>query len=466
MVLSVALTTALSGLATAQTGMQTVSQNIANVNTEGYSRKVIQPLSQTLAGLGSGVQIGPIQRQVEEFLLRDLREATSGLNERQTRQDYLSRIEQLFGGPQDQASLGSVLSRFRGSLEALATAPENQGLRGEAIRAGQELTDLMNNMSGTIQQVRAQADEALAAGIVEVNSLATQIAELNRQIVKGLSIQQDVTDLQDLRDRAVMAIAEQMKVTTYTRADGGVVVATSAGRALVDGGFANAIGYSAQTTVIATTAFNQVLLGGVNITNEFAGGRLAALVQQRDATLPARTAELNQLAIQLRNTVTSTSLATTDLVGTVGISEVNRFFIGVDPGTIDNAGSLRVHSDLTANPSLLNNLTAARELANASASTAVAFAAAGQLPSLTTGFAAYGNAMLSRLASAGAQADNEVTYQRNLQGALANRVGAVSGVNLDEEMARMVELQQAYNAAARVVQISSEMLDVLDQLIR
>jgi flagellar hook-associated protein 1 FlgK len=466
MPLSVALTTALSGLGTAQTGMQTVSQNIANVNTQGYARKTVQPLSQTLAGLGSGVQIGLIRREVEEFLNRDLRDATSGLFERQTRQDYLSRIEQLFGGPQDQASLGSVLSRFRSALEALATAPENLGLRGETIRAGQELTDLMNTMSSTVQQVRAQADQALAEGIVAVNSQTSLIAELNRQIVKGLVTQQDVTDLQDQRDRAVMAISEQMRVTTYTRADGSIVVATAAGRALVDGAFANAISYTAQTNVIASTVFNDVTLGGVNITNEFSSGRLAALVQQRDTTLPARTAELNQLAIQLRNTITSTSLATTDLVATATVNEINRFFIGVDPANIDNAGGIRVHSDLIADPALLNNLTAARDLANASASNAVVFAASGQLPSLTTGFAAYGNSILSNVASTGAQASYEASYQASLHGALAHRVGEVSGVNLDEEMARMVEWQRAYNAAARMVQASSEMLQVLEDMVR
>ena len=466
MSISVALTTALSGLGTAQTGMQTVSQNIANVNTEGYARKVVQPLSQNLAGVPSGVQIGPIRRMVEEFLVRDLREATSALNERQTRQDYLARIEQLFGGPQDEAALGNVLSRFRSSLEALATAPENLGLRGEAIRAGQELVDMMNSMSTAIQQIRGQADQIIGEGVALVNAQATMIASLNREIVKGLANNQDVTDLQDQRDRAVMAIAEQMKVTTYTRTDGSMVVANSAGRAIVDGAFAYTITYAAQTNVVAATVFNPILLNGVNITGEFASGRLAALVQQRDTTLTARTAELNQLAVQLRNTVTSGSLATTDLVATAGVNEINRFFIGVDPANIDNAGGIRVHSDLIANPALLNNLTAARDLANAAASRTVNFAAAGQLPALTTGFADYGNAILSRIASAGAQAQNEVTYQSSLRAALVNRVGAVSGVNLDEEMSRMVEWQRAYSAAARVVQASAEMLQVLEDMVR
>jgi flagellar hook-associated protein 1 FlgK len=466
MALSVSLHTALTGLATAQAGMQTVSQNIANVNTEGYSRKTAQQSNLVVGGYGAGVSIAGIEREVRDDLIRELRAITSELGERRTTEEYLARIEQLFGSPADDSGLGATLGRFRSALEALATTPESFGLRQEAMRAAQELVTQLNQTATTVQDLRLDAERGIASAIGDVNTQLDRIGELNRQIVQRLATGEDATDLLDERDRAVMAVAEQMQVYTYTRGDGALVLATSGGRALVDGTVVNKISYTSQAVVTASTIFNPIMLGPYDISAEFGSGRIAALLDQRDTVLPARTAELNQLAIKLRDTVFSTSLATTDLAGTPAVNELNRFFVGVDPASADNAATIAIHPDLVANPALLNNLTAARELAAGASSETVVFAAAGDLPAMTTGFAAYGNAILAHQASLGAAAQSDRRYQEALQAAMQTRIGEVSGVNVDEELARMVELQKAYNAAARVIQAAAEMLDVLNDMVR
>jgi flagellar hook-associated protein 1 len=460
------MNTALTGLSTSQRGLQNTAQNIANVNTEGYSRKTAQQVSLTLGGVGAGVTLADVQRHIDVFLVRDLRGATSTLNEREARRDFLGRVEKLLGGPQDPSALGNTMARFRSALEALAAAPESFGLRGEAIRAGRELAEQMNATSMAIQNLRLDADGGVAAGIAAVNRKLAEIAELNHQIGRGLALGQDVTDLLDQRDTAVLAVAEQMQVTTYERADGTLVLGMADGRVMVDGSVPHLLSYSAQNAVVAGTVFNPILLDGANVANRFGGGKIAALIEQRDTTLPARTAELNRLALALRDNVFSATLATTDIVATAGVNEINRFFIGVDPAQLDNAGSIQVHTDLTANPGLLNSLTATRDLANALSSNAIVFGAAGGLPAMTTNLVSYGAAIMSHQASIGAAAEASLTYQSGLHSNLKLRISSVSGVNIDEEMTRMVELQKAYNAAARVVQVSSEMLDVLDQLLR
>jgi flagellar hook-associated protein 1 FlgK len=466
MAISVSLSNALSGLQTAQSALTTVSHNIANVNTPGYVRKTAEQVSVALGGFGAGVTISEIRRQVADHLLRDMRNVTSSASERETREEYLIRIERLFGQPGSDSAIGSRLSRLRSTLEALAAAPENFSLRDETLRMGREVATHLNELSRNIQAARFDADQQIASSITAVNQQVSSIADLNRQIIATKALGGDPSDLEDHRDRAISAIAEYMQVNTFARNDGSIVVSTVQGRVLVDGVLPHAITYTPQSTVIAGTNFNPITLDGIDLTQQFGSGRLAALVDQRDVSLPARTAELNRLATTLFSQMTSATLATADIAGTLTVNEANHFFAGVDPAALDNAATIRVHPDIVADPSLLNSLTATRDLADAASAENIVFSGAGQLPTMTASLSTYGNAILARLAGENAAVSVERQYHDNLKLAIAAKVGEVSGVNLDEELANMVELQKAYSASARVIQTAAEMLDVLLDLKR
>ena len=258
-----------------------------------------------------------------------------------------------------------------------------------------------------------------------VNQQISNIADLNRQIIAAKATGGDTSDLEDHRDLAISAIAEYMQINTYTRNDGSVVVSTMQGRVMVDGVLPHAITYTPQATVIAGTTFNPVLLHGIDLTQQFGSGRLAALVDQRDVSLPARTAELNQLAMTLYSQMTSATLATTDVAGTVAVNEANHFFAGVDPAALDNAASIQVHPDIVADTSLLYNLAAARDLANAASAENIAFAVAGQLPAMTASLSVYGNAILARLAGENAAVAMERQYHDNLKLAIEVKIGEI-----------------------------------------
>ena len=159
MAISVSLSNAVTGLKTAQSSLTTVSHNIANVNTPGYVRKTAEQVSVALGGFGAGVTISEIRRQVAEYLLRDMRNVTSSASERQTREEYLIRIERLFGEPGNDASIGSGLSRLRSTLEALAAAPENFSLRDETLRVGRQVATQLNDLSRNVQSARFDAEQ-------------------------------------------------------------------------------------------------------------------------------------------------------------------------------------------------------------------------------------------------------------------------------------------------------------------
>ena len=133
MSLTLAIQSAVSGLQSTQRALQVTSENIANVNTDGYSRKDVSFSQTTLAGVGVGVQISAITRSVDEFLLRQIRETQTITNNYEVRDKFMSEIQALFGTPSDDNSVATSLVGLKNAFEALALTPENQAFQFEAI---------------------------------------------------------------------------------------------------------------------------------------------------------------------------------------------------------------------------------------------------------------------------------------------------------------------------------------------
>ena len=119
------LNSALSGLQTTQAALQTVSNNIANVNTEGYARKVTRPQTLVVAGQAAGVELGAVQRTVDEQLLRQIRDHVAKLTGQQVQSGILDQTQNLFGSLTDNSSVSHGLTEFGSAIEAMANAPES-----------------------------------------------------------------------------------------------------------------------------------------------------------------------------------------------------------------------------------------------------------------------------------------------------------------------------------------------------
>ena len=129
-----ALRTAQSGLLVNQQTLNVVANNIANVNTEGYSRKIVRNESQVIAGVGAGVSISDISRQVDEGLLKSIRIELAELNALIIQDDFFARTQDLFGAPGDNSSLPHILDEFVLALESLALSPDKSVQQSELVR--------------------------------------------------------------------------------------------------------------------------------------------------------------------------------------------------------------------------------------------------------------------------------------------------------------------------------------------
>ena len=229
-----ALRNAQSGLLANQQSLSTVANNISNVNTVGYSKKVVNFENLTIAGKPAGVKISEITRQIDEGLLKSLRRESSQLNTVAAKEGYYSRLQDLFGAPGDNTSVSHLLENLSGASELLALAPDKSLEASEFVRNAVDVTVELKQMSETIQELRLQADNEITAAVIEMNEVTNQIDQLNDDIISNSTVGRDVTDLKDQRDLKIDRLSELVDIRYFYRSDGDVVVFTSAGSTIVD----------------------------------------------------------------------------------------------------------------------------------------------------------------------------------------------------------------------------------------
>ena len=307
--LTQALRTARSGLLVNQQTLDVVANNIANVNSEGYSRKIVNTETRVLNGVASGVQISEITRRVDEGLLKNIRIELAELNKFTVQDDFFARTQDLFGKPGENSSLSHLFENFTSALELLAVSPNRSLEQAEVVRQAQDVTFALQNMSETIQELRQQADVAIADIVTEMNKIVASIDQLNEDIITNGSVGRDVTDLKDQRDQRIDRLSELVDIRFFFRSDDDVVVFTSGGRTLVDT-IPPKITHSAASSVSASTTKNEgdftgIFVGTIvarnDITSELRGGQLKGLVDLRDDILANMQSQLDEFAAEMRD---------------------------------------------------------------------------------------------------------------------------------------------------------------------
>lgn len=306
MSLNITLFNGLTGLQTNQAALQVTSNNVTNANTEGYTRKIVDQSHVVIGGQGAGVEIAGIRRTVDEYLMKEMRTASSVSSNLAARDAFFQRIQDMFGTLQSNSSLGARISDFASQLQALATNPESASQMLSVVSMGQQVAQQLNQMSQQIQKLRFDADKEIAASIDIINTQLAEIDELNREIARNQVLGLPTGDLEDKRDIAVNKVAEQIDINYFTRSNGEMVIFTQSGRTLLNSDpvpLSHTPVSSMSAGVTHPGLIDGIHVGGVDITTEIRSGRLAALIAMRDETLPNLTAEINTLTTALRDEI-------------------------------------------------------------------------------------------------------------------------------------------------------------------
>lgn len=314
MSLRVASSIASSALRTSEVGIAVASSNVANADTDGYTRKTASNVTRSTGVNVASVDVTAVSSNVDRYLLKTLVSAQSDLGYTDTHNSYLDRMQSAFGSVSDDDSggtdIGSMIDALADTLGTLATSPESESAKAATVQDLSDLAETLRNTSSSIQSLRAQADDEIATTVDTINETLDSIDSLNDRIVKGKALGQNVTDLEDQRNTALKSLSKSIDVAYQVDDSGLMRISTASGKSLLDTkvhelSYTPAASVSAGTVYSASgsSGFGGIMLNGVDVTGSSLGGSLGALVQLRDTDLPAQQAGLDELATTLIDTL-------------------------------------------------------------------------------------------------------------------------------------------------------------------
>jgi flagellar hook-associated protein 1 FlgK len=437
-----------------QASVNTTSQNIANAQTEGYSRRRVElqasaALFTPFGSIGTGVQIRDFAR-IRDTMLDDVyRQQASGAAGGGVRSELLGRIQDVLGEP-SETGLASALDAFWSSWSSLANTPTSDAAKSVVRASGERVATLLNQFAGRYDQLEQQSVQRLDASLREANELAKGLAALNQQIVSAEVGGHSAGDLRDQRDLMLDRLAQLGPTRVLERADGSVAVYLE-NRTLVDGSDAK------QLSLLARGPNGEYRIGisGSSDAILLSGGTLGETVRVLNDDLPAVRRELDALAKGIVEAVNGLHNPL-DADGAQKVPGSVNFF---DPSGI-TAGSIKLSAEVAAGAGAV--LAGEGGKGNDIALKMAALRTEG------------GNKSLARLYQdtitglglkvAGAERDQKVAD--TLAAQADARRQSVSGVSMDEEMIQLIRHQQAYTAAARLVNVADEMIQTVLNMIR
>lgn len=229
------LQTSLTGMKVAQQQLDIIGRNVANVDTEGYTRKTAAQKNVVLAGQNAGVALGNITRTVNEGLLRSFLAANNAYGTANGKSQYLSKTETLLGTPEGDDSISASVADLQAAFNTFSTDVTSATGRYNLLNAANTVTSRLNYLSEEIQKLRGDADMSIKEDVDQINNLLDELKTLNDKIVKYQVLGYDgVADLEDQRDSALRDLSGLIDINYFKRENGEMVIQTKNGVTLLD----------------------------------------------------------------------------------------------------------------------------------------------------------------------------------------------------------------------------------------
>jgi len=334
--------TAQSGLAAAQQALSVTSNNIANVNTEGYTRKVHQQTPVVVDGVGAGVRTEEARRIVDDLLNRERRRFEGELGRSGALAEVVDQAQGRIFAPPGEADRGIAArtAALASALEGVANSPENSSLRDQAISAVEDMVQQIAGDAQTVQRMRRETDQQIKAVVDEINGEIAALEDLNSQFARSVP----TAELLDERDLLLQSLSAKLDISTFVQDNNAVAVYTAGGEPLLEydayvltyrpaaavtagSGFqaieifnsrdidpatgaprVGAVGRELVTAGVRATLTPELAADAIPdadqlVTTDLTQGRLKGLLEARDGYLPELADQIGELATLLRFTV-------------------------------------------------------------------------------------------------------------------------------------------------------------------
>ncbi|MBZ9842501.1 flagellar hook-associated protein FlgK [Mesorhizobium sp. CA5] len=478
MSLSSALSIAQSALLATSKQTSVVSRNVADASNPDYTRRIA-----VVTSTAPGARAVEIQRAANELLFRQNLSALSAWSGQSALYNGMDQLELSVNGVDNASSPSTAIAKLQQSLQLYATTPSNQNLGTSVIDAAKQVVNSLNSGTKAIQDFRTQADSQIATAVDDLNSLLGQFQDANKAVISGTRSGTDVSDALDQRDALLKRISEYVPVSTFTRGDNDMVVTTKDGTTLFETvprsvTFAPSAGYSAGTPGNTVYIDNVPVSAGTG-DNATADGKLAGLLKLRDGVASTMQSQLDEIARGLITAFAETAPPQPNAAGLFTWSGAPA--IPAAGTLVDGlAGSIGVNvafdPSAGGNPALLrdggaNGAAYIVNTGNASYSDLLisygnkldqpmAFDASAGI-AVSSGVSDYAANAIGWFEGVRQQASTNADSKQALAARTAEALSNDTGVNVDQEMSLLLDLEHTYQASAHMMKTVSDMLDAL-----
>ena len=444
---------ALTGALASQLALATTSQNIANLQTKGYTRQTavlsaIGPDTGNIHSAGKGVAVSSLMRISDDYKSQQMWSAASAVGRHAASQTYLTQLERVMGD--DAASLSAGVDKFFQALNAVAGVdPTSTPLRQQVVTAAASMAQRFNNLNNVFDTQMSSLRQQRSAIVASANAGISNIASLNRQITLAAATGTNAAALIDSRDQAIDQLASQLDLEVTNQPDGSRSVSLKTGQALVINGTAATLTVSGGTNQVFSLEFAGASFGIDSVT---VGGQLGGLGGfARDILQPLQQG-VSDLAEQLATRVNTQLAAGKTMDGAAG-----RALFEVAPGSgaqmlkvADGflTGDLAFSAD--GNPGDSGNLARIIDIRNQPISvTGVGTVLVADADTQLTG----------KLAVDSQQNRASLSTREAIRNQAVDDWKSTSGVNQDEEAINLVEYQNMYQANMKVMSVANALFD-------
>lgn len=486
MTLSLALNNALSGLRSASTQADLIANNVSNALTPGYARREAILSPAIVGGEGLGVQVTGVLRAANPVATESRRLAEASFGDADLKASVQNRLANVIGEPGAPNALATAADRLDAALAAAGDTPESAPLLNAAARAAADYVSSVNAVAAAAATLRTEADASIAKQVTIVNGALKKVQSINAEISAREISGGDTSALQDQREGLVREISSLIPLKSVKRDGGQIALFAKNGAQLLDGRAAE-LSFSPTRVVTPDLTVGSGSLSGIALNGSpipigqggdgglLDGGSLSAAFEVRDVILPAFAADLDAFAADLITrtqglvgdptlgagdaglfTDAGAAFAPSEVVGLASRLQLNpavdistggdpsflrEGLLSTAPGDPGQNGVLRAIQDaLLAPTSSSGSLTGEKSAA---------------------GFAAE---ISSRVISDAFVAEETSTFRLSQLQVLQDAETSMTGVDTDQELSRLLVVEQAYAASAKVVEVIDQLMERLTRL--
>ncbi|MGK5051644.1 flagellar hook-associated protein FlgK [Janthinobacterium sp. RB2P8] len=449
------ISNALSGSIAAQAALNAASQNIANLQTAGYTRQgvLLSSLGATagVRSAGNGVEVSALLRFADAYKSQQMWRAASDQGARSQTQPYLTQLERVMGD--DASSISNGIDGFFAALNAAAVDPTSTPLRQQIVTSADAMAQRFNSISTVMANQLLSVQQQRAAIVPQANTTLANIAALNQRISTSTASGTNVSSLMDARDQLIDGLASQMGIDVLDQPDGSRNIALKSGQPLVIGSLAGTL-TSGMTNTGDQTLSLDFAKSSYNLDMAAIGGQMGGLGEFEKNTLKPLQQSLQDVATQLTSQVNAQLALGKTMAGAAGgpLLAYANGKLSITPGF--NAKDLAL--SLTGAAGDSGNLQELINIKNKPIT--VSWVGSVLMSDADT-------QLVGKLAIYSQQNQSLLKTSNTVRAQAIDDWKSTSGVNKDEEAMNLVEFQNMYQANMKVISVANTLFDATLQMM-